>query len=259
MKILVCVKQVPDMDSRFRPDAAGVWFDEADLDWRMNEYDEYAIEQALQLKEQLGEAPEVTVLSIGPDRVLEVIRKALAMGCDRGVHILDPEISMKDPWQVAGIIAACAGGEGFDLVFTGMQSQDRGSAQVGVIAAELMGIPCVTTLVGFSFDNGVITARRELEGGARGVVRLRSPALFTCQSGLNFPRYPTLPNILKSRKKEIRTIPVEEFPTSAPLSATTGFYPPARKGSGIVLEGELSCLVDRLMEILRGKCAAVRL
>jgi electron transfer flavoprotein beta subunit len=259
VKILVCVKQVPDMDSRFRPNAAGVWFDEADLDWRMNEYDEYAVEQALLLKEQLGEAPDVTVLSIGPDRVLEVIRKALAMGCDRGIHVFDPNVVCKDPWQVAGLIAACVGEEVSDLVFTGMQSQDRGSAQVGVLAAEMLGIPCVTTLVGFSFDDGVITARRELEGGARGVAKLGLPALFTCQSGLNSPRYPTLPNILKSRKKEIRTIPVEELPASAPLSATTGFYPPARKGSGIVLEGELSGLVDRLMEILRGKCAAVRL
>ncbi len=253
MKILVCVKQVPDMDSRFRPNAAGVWFDEADLAWRMNEYDEYAVEQALQLKEQFGEVPEVTVLSIGPDRVLEVIRKALALGCDRGVHISDAKVSLKDPWQVAGIIADYAKEERYDLIFTGMQSQDRGSAQVGVFVAELLGIPCVTTLVGFSFDDGVITARRELEGGTRGVVRLTPPALFTCQSGLNFPRYPTLPNILKSKKKDIRTIPVEELPALAPLSVTTGFYPPARKGSGMVLEGELNCLVDRLMEILRGK------
>jgi electron transfer flavoprotein beta subunit len=253
VKILACVKQVPDMDSRFRANAAGVWFDEADLAWRMNEYDEYAVEQALQMKEQLGDAPKVTVLSIGPDRVVEVIRKALALGCDRGVHIRDAEVSLKDPWQVAGTIAGYVKEERYDLIFTGMQSQDRGSAQVGVIAAELLGISCVTTLVGFSFYDGVITARRELEGGARGVVKLRPPALFTCQSGLNFPRYPTLPNILKSKKKDIRTIPVEDLPASAPLSATTGFSPPARKGSGMVIEGELNCLVDRLMEIMRGK------
>jgi electron transfer flavoprotein beta subunit len=258
MKILVCVKQVPDMDSRFRPSAAGTWFDETDLDWRMNEYDEYAVEQALQMKEQLGEAPEVTVLSIGPDRVPEVIRKTLAMGCDRGVHILDPEISMKDPRQVAGIIADYAVGEEFDLIFTGMQSQDRGSAQVGVIVAELLGLSCVTTIVGFAYDNGIITVKRELEGGGRGVVRLRPPALFTCQSGLNSPRYPTLPNILKSRKKEILTIPVDKFPASPPLSITIGFYPPTRKGSGIVLEGDVNLVADSLLEILRGKCTAVR-
>jgi electron transfer flavoprotein beta subunit len=258
VKILVCIKQVPDLDSRFRPNANGVWFDETDLAWLMNEYDEYAVEQAILLKEQLGEAPEVTVLSVGPDRALDVLRKALALGCDSGVHIRDAEASLKDPWQIAGIIAAYAKEEGFDLVFTGMQSRDRGSAQVGVLIAELLGINCVTTIVDFVFDNGVITVKRELEGGSRGVVRLRAPALFTCQSGLNTPRYPTLPNILKSRKKEIRTIPVKDLPASVPLSVTTGFYPPTRNESGIVLEGELDSLADEVAEILRGKCAAVR-
>lgn len=258
MKILVCVKQVPYPDSRFRPNAAATWFDETELDWRMNEYDEFAVEQALLLKEQLEDAADVTVLSIGPDRVLDVIRKALAMGCDRGVHVKDPEISMKDPWQVAGLIAEYAREEGFGLIFTGMQSKDRGSAQVGVFVAELLEIPSVTTLVGFSFAEGIITARRELEGGGRGIVKLRPPALFTCQSGLNNPRYPTLPNILKSRMKDIRMIPAEELPALVPLSVTAGFYAPARKGRGIVLEGELDSLAEGLLEILRGKCAAVR-
>ena len=148
MKILVCVKQVPDMESRFKPDGSGTWFEEADLAFRMNEYDEYAVEQAVQLKEQLGGETELTVLSIGPDRVNEAIKKALAMGCDRGVHVQDPAVSLKDPWQIASIIAAHAAGQGYDLIFTGMQSQDRGSAQVGVILAELLGIPCATTLSG---------------------------------------------------------------------------------------------------------------
>src|SRR5574340_1395805 len=101
MKILVCIKQVPDMESRFNVNAGGNWYDEADLAWRMNEYDEYAVEQAVRLKEQLGDTPEVTVLSIGPDRVGEAIKKALAMGCDRAVHVLDPASSTRDPWQIA--------------------------------------------------------------------------------------------------------------------------------------------------------------
>ena len=188
MKILVCVKQVPDMESRFKPNSAGTWYDEADLAWRMNEYDEYAVEQAVKLKEQLGDAPEVTVLSIGPDRVVEAIKKALAMGCDRGVHVQDPAALLKDPWQIAGIIANYAREQGFDLIFTGMQSQDRGSAQVGVTVAELLGIASTTTLVGFAYDDGLITAKRELEGGIKGVVKLRTPALVTCQLGLNIPR-----------------------------------------------------------------------
>src|SRR5512145_1227914 len=116
MKILVCVKQVPDMSSRFRPDGAGTWYAEAELAFRVNEYDECAIEQAIKLKEQLGGAPEVTALSIGPARVGEAIRKALAMGCDRGLHVDDPEPAQRDPFQIASIIAAHAREGGHDLI-----------------------------------------------------------------------------------------------------------------------------------------------
>ncbi|MFZ2949122.1 MAG: electron transfer flavoprotein subunit beta/FixA family protein [Desulfuromonadaceae bacterium] len=258
MKILVCIKQVPDMESRFKANSRGIWFDEADLAWRMNEYDEYAVEQAVQLKEQLGDAPDVTVISIGPDRVSEAIKKALAMGCDRAVHIQDPDAATKDPWQIASAIAAFARDKGFDLVFTGMQSQDRGSAQVGITVAELLDIPCTTTLVGFAYDNGVVTARRELEGGVKGVVKLKTPALVTCQMGLNVPRYPTLPNIMKSKKKELLVIPVAELLQEEALSSTTSFHPPAKKGGGLVLEGEVGHLVDELVAILKEKTAFLR-
>ena len=137
MKILVCIKQVPDMESKFKIDAAGTWYDNADLAWRLNEYDEYAVEQAVRLKEQLGEG-DITVLSIGPDKVKEAMKKALAMGCDRGVHVSDEAVSGKEPYQIASIVAAFAGDKSFDVIFTGMQSQDRGSGQVGVMLAEML-------------------------------------------------------------------------------------------------------------------------
>ena len=258
MKILVCIKQVPDMESRFKPNGQGVWYDEADLAWRMNEYDEYAVEQAVQLKEQLGDAPEITVLSIGPDRVGEAIKKALAMGCDRAVHIQDPAAAGKDPWQVASIIAAYAKDQGFDLIFTGLQSQDRGSAQVGATLSELLGLSCTTTIVGFAYDNGTITAKRELEGGIKGVVKLKTPAVVTCQLGLNVPRYPTLPNIMKAKKKEIQAIPVADLLKEEPLANTVSFHPPAKKGGGIVLEGDVGALVDQLVNILKDKTAVLR-
>jgi electron transfer flavoprotein beta subunit len=258
MNILVCIKQVPDMESRFKPNTGGDWYDETDLAWRMNEYDEYAVEQAVQLKEQLGNAPDLTVLSIGPDRVREAIKKALAMGCDRGVHVQEPAAQFRDPWQIASIIATYAGGLDFDLIFTGMQSQDRGSAQVGVTVAELLDIPCATTLIGFSFDNGVITAKRELEGGIKGIVKLKTPALLTCQMGLNIPRYPTLPNIMKSRKKEIDIIPVADLLQEQELTGTASIYLPATKGSGIVLEGDVSDMVDQLIAILKEQTTVVR-
>jgi electron transfer flavoprotein beta subunit len=258
MKILVCIKQVPDMESRFTVNSGGDWYDESDLAFRMNEYDEYAVEQAVQLKEQLGNTPDITVLSIGPDRVVEMLKKALAIGCDRSVHIRDPAPHTRDPWQMASIIVAFARDKGFGLIFTGMQSQDRGSAQVGVTVAELLGIPCTTAIVGFAYDNGVINAKRELEGGLKGVVKLRAPALLTCQTGLNVPRYPTLPNILKAKKKELLEIPVSDLLREQSLTATADIYPPPHKGAGIVLEGNVNDMADRLVGILKDKTTVVR-
>lgn len=258
MKLLVCVKQVPDMESRFKPNGQGTWFEEADLAWRMNEYDEYAVEQAVQLREQLGDAAELTVLSIGPDRVVEAIKKALAMGCDKAVHVVDDAVAGKDPWQIAAIITAHAKGVGYDLIFTGMQSQDRGSAQVGGTVAEELGYACATTLVGFAYDNGTITAKRELEGGIKGAARLATPALVTCQLGLNTPRYPTLPNIMKAKKKEILSIPVADLLTVDPLAVTASFHPPAKKGCGVILEGDVGPMVDQLLGILKEKTAVLR-
>ncbi|WP_243372715.1 electron transfer flavoprotein subunit beta/FixA family protein [Geotalea sp. SG265] len=258
MKILVCIKQVPDMESRFKVNSSGDWYSDADLAFRINEYDEYAVEQAVQLREQQGDSCELTVLSIGPDRVQEAIKKALAMGCDRGVHIQDNDVHKKDPWQIASIIAAYAKGKGYDLIFTGMQSQDRGSAQVGVTVAELLGHACATTLVGFEYADGAVKAKRELEGGVKGVVRLKIPALVTCQLGLNIPRYPTLPNIMKAKKKEIEAVPVASLLGEQPLSVTASFYPPAKKGGGIVLEGDVADLSDKLISILKEKTAVLR-
>ena len=258
MKILVCIKQVPDMESRFRPDGSGVWFSETDLAFRMNEYDEYAVEQAVRLREQLGGDTELTVLSIGPDRVLEAMKKALAMGCDRGVQVQDPAVHLKDPWQIASIIAGYAAKENFDLIFTGLQSQDRGSAQVGVTVAEILNYACATTVVGFEYADGQVTVKRELEGGIKGTVRLGIPALVTCQLGLNVPRYPTLPNIMKAKKKEILAIPVAELLHEEPRCVTASFYPPAKKGGGVVLEGDIATQVDTLLGILREKTTVLR-
>ncbi|MBK5273970.1 MAG: electron transfer flavoprotein subunit beta/FixA family protein [Desulfuromonadales bacterium] len=258
MKILVCIKQVPDLESRFKPDAAGVWFSDTDLAFRMNEYDEYAVEQAVRLREQLGDSAELTVLSIGPDRVVEAVKKALAMGCDRAVHVQDTAVHLKDPWQIASIIAAYAGDQGFDLIFTGMQSQDRGSAQVGVSLAEQLGVACATTLVGFEYADGAITAKRELEGGIKGVVKLRTPVLVTCQLGLNTPRYPTLPNIMKAKRKEITAIPVAELLKEEARTTATSFHHPAKKGSGLILEGDVGDLVEKVIGILKEKTSVLR-
>lgn len=258
MKILVCVKQVADLESKFKPNAEGTWYDETDLAFRMNEYDEYAVEQAVRLKEQLGGAPDVTVLSLGPDRVVEPIKKALAMGCDRGVQLKDDESRRKDPWQIATAIAAFSRDRKFDVLFFGMQSQDRGSAQVGPLVAEMLDLPCVTTVVSFAFSEGVITAKRELEGGLKCGVKFAAPAVVTCQLGLNKPRYPTLPNIMKAKKKELLTHPAADFMKSDALATVQKFASPEKRGNCVILEGEVSDLADRLIAVLKEQTALVR-
>ncbi|MBN2385512.1 MAG: electron transfer flavoprotein subunit beta/FixA family protein [Anaerolineales bacterium] len=258
MKILVCIKQVPDMESRFKVNRDGTWIEEQDLAFRMNEYDEFAVEQAVQTKEQLGTDVDVTVLSLGPGRVTEALKKALAMGCDRAVHIQDEASAQKEPWQIAGLIAAYARGQAYDLVFTGLQSQDRGSAQVGVLLAELLGMVCVTTVIDFALKGTSVSVSRELEGGLKAAVQFDLPAVVTCQLGLNTPRYPTLPNIMKARQKELLVVPAADLLLEQALTATEKMYPPARKEGGLVLEGEIDDLADRLLAVLKEKTTVLR-
>lgn len=257
MNILVCIKQIPDMESKFKVNSSGNWYETTDLAWRINEYDEYAIEQAVQLKEQVGAEADLTVFCIGPDRVKESIKKALAMGCDRGVHVADENVHLKDPFEIASMIASFARDKNFDLIFTGMQSQDRGSAQVGVLTAELLGLPSITTIVDFAYDGGRIDAKRELEGGIKAKVSCDAPALVTCQLGLNTPRYPTLPNIMKAKKKELLTLAVESLLEVQGKQETASIYPPEKKGGGLVLEGDSGALADQLIKILKEKTAVL--
>ncbi|MDK9705752.1 MAG: electron transfer flavoprotein subunit beta/FixA family protein [Desulforhopalus sp.] len=256
MKILVCIKQVPDMESKFMVDAGGTWYAKTDLAWRMNEYDEYAVEQAVQLKEQVKDA-DLTVLCIGSDQVKETMKKALAMGCDRGAHIADDNAAAKEPFEIAGIIAEYAQDKSFDLIFTGMQSQDRGSAQVGVLVAEMLGLPSVSTVVHFAYAGGEVTAKRELEGGVKACVKVQAPVVITCQLGMNTPRYPTLPNIMKAKKKELLSIPVAGLLKVDARQETAKMYFPEKKGGGLVLEGDLAEMADKLIKILKEKTAVL--
>ena len=256
MKILVCIKQVPDMESKFQIDGAKTWYATESLAWRMNEYDEYGVEQAAQVKEQAG-GGDITVLCIGPDRVQETMKKALAMGCDRGVHVKDDNSSMRDPYEISSIIAAFAKDKQFDLIFTGMQSQDRGSGQVGLLAAGQLGLAAVSTIVDFQHDGSTFIVKRELEGGLKAVVKTAAPALFTCQLGLNKPRYPTLPNIMKAKKKELKTVAVEDLLTVSAFSSTTAMFVPEKKSDGLILEGEAADLADSLIALLQEKTSVL--
>ena len=253
MKILVCIKQVPDMESKFKINEK--WYDTNDLAWRMNEYDEYGVEQAVQLKEQAGDS-DITVLCIGPARVKETMKKALAMGCDRGAHIEDDSVD-RDPYTMASIIAEFAKDKGFDVVFCGMQSQDRSSGQVGILVAEILGIPGISTVVDFDYKDGKAAVKRELEGGIKSLISTTIPALFTCQLGLNTPRYPTLPNIMKAKKKELLSVPVDTLLKVASGQETADLFFPEKKGSGLVLEGDPAEIAERLIQILKEKTTVI--
>ncbi len=257
MKILVCVKQVPDMESKFKIDSSSKWYDQSDLVYKINEYDEYAAEEAVRLKEKISDA-QLTVLSIGPERVKDVIRKVLAMGADRGVHILDNEEYLKDPFQKASIIAEYAKSENFDVIFTGLQSQDRGSAQVAPLLAGMLDYAFVSTIVSFEYNEGYAALERELEGGLRAKVKAKLPVVLACQLGLNTPRYPTLPNIMKAKRKELKTVNVDELLKVEPLVETEKVYFPERKAGGIVLEGKSDEMADELIKILKDKTQVVK-
>jgi len=250
MNVLVCLKQVADLESRFIVPAGGSWFEETDLAFRINEYDEFAVEAAVQLKEKLGDV-QVTVLSLGPQRSAEALKKALAMGADQAVHLLDPESPQKDSWQVANYIAEWSQGKGFDLILTGLQSQDRGSGQVSMMLAELLDVNSVSCAVALELVGDRLSVERELEGGVRAQVELSTPALVSCQLGLNQPRYPTLPNIMKAKKKPFETIDVGEA-VGARLEVEE-IGSPAKAGAAELIEGDLASQVAKVVSILKDK------
>jgi electron transfer flavoprotein beta subunit len=204
MKIAVCLKQVPARDAQPRVDESRTWIREGDASFELNEPDAYALEEGLRLKERHG--GEVVVCSAGPARVAQALREALARGADRAIHIEDDRLAAADAFAVAGALAEAMRGEGFDLILTGLQSDDQGFAQVGVVLAELLGMPHATIIMEVAVQDGSLRVKRELEGGWFQWVAMPLPALLTIQSGINQLRYATLKGIMAAKKKEIRKV-----------------------------------------------------
>jgi electron transfer flavoprotein beta subunit len=202
MKIAVCIKQVPTRDWQPRLNDAGTWIREQDATYEMNEPDAYALEESLRLKEKHG--GEVVVCSAGPSRVAQVIREALARGADRAIHVEDDALASADAFAVAGALAAAMKDEQFDLILTGLQSDDQGFAQTGVILAERLGLPHATIIMEVQASDGTLRVKRELEGGWFQWVAMPQPAVLTIQSGINQLRYATLKGIMAAKKKEVR-------------------------------------------------------
>ena len=205
MKIAVCIKQVPTREGQPRLNESRTWVREADASFEMNEPDQYAVEAALRLREKHG--GEVVVCSAGPVRVTQVIREALARGADRAIHVEDDRLAAGDAAATAEALAVAMRDERFDLVLTGLQSDDQGFAQTGVILAERLGMPHATIVMEVQAVDGGVRVKRELEGGWSQWVEMPLPALLTIQSGINHVRYATLKGIMAAKKKEIRRMP----------------------------------------------------
>jgi electron transfer flavoprotein beta subunit len=202
MRIAVCIKQVPTRDWQPRLNDSKTWIREQDASFEMNEPDQYALEESLRLKEKHG--GEVVVCSAGPARVSQVIREALARGADRAIHVEDDGLGSADGFVVADALASAMKDEQFDLILTGLQSDDQGFAQTGVILGERLGMPHATIIMEVQVDGSGLRVKRELEGGWFQWVSMPLPSVLTIQSGINQLRYATLKGIMAAKKKEIR-------------------------------------------------------
>lgn len=204
MNIYVCLKQVPDTETKIKLNADTSGIDPAGIKWIMSPYDEFAVEEALRLREK-NAGSTVTVLSAGPARVVETIRTALAMGADNGIHIELPETA--DNNMAAKALAGALKKEAkVDIIFSGKEAIDDGAAQTSQLIAEYFGIPYVTVALGAEYAASSVKCKREIEGGAFEMVEATLPALIAAQKGMNEPRYASLPNIMKAKKKEVKSL-----------------------------------------------------
>jgi electron transfer flavoprotein beta subunit len=248
MKIVVAIKQVPERDAQIHVASDGKWIDESDLNYAINEPDAYALEEALQLKEKNG--GEVVVLCAGPERVTSTLREALAKGADRAIHIEADDLGDRDTLGVAQILADAVKAESPDLILTGLQSDDLGLGQTGVVLAELLGVPHATIIMQVEVVDGCLKVKRELEDGWFQHVEMPLPALLTIQSGGNKLRYATLMGIKKAKTKETKTVTPS---TSAGARAITleRVYLPEKQKKTEMLTGTPTEVATKLVEKLK--------
>ena len=254
MKILVAIKQVPSRDSQLKTASSGTWIDSTDLTSEINEPDAYALEEALQLREQHG--GEVIALCAGPDRASSSIREALAKGADRAVHIVEGNLEAADSFHLGQLLAKAIAAETPDLVLTGLQSDDFGYGQTGVVVAELLGLPHATIIMQVEAANGSIRVKRELEDGWFQHITLPLPAVLTIQSGINKLRYATLMGIKKARTKEVKATTAAELGVSLQAGVIIEkVYAPSRSKQTVMIEGspqeQAAQLVEKLQREVR--------
>ncbi|MGQ0647484.1 MAG: electron transfer flavoprotein subunit beta/FixA family protein [Gemmatimonadaceae bacterium] len=244
MRIAVCIKRVPEMDGTFRIAASGTAVDEAGLKWDMSDFDGYAVEAALQLTERLG-AGDVTVISLGGDIVQETLRKALSMGCARAVQLRTDQVPF-DPFAIASALAAELQGGAYDLIMFGKMSIDSANGAVGLMVAELLGMPMVHGCSKLDITGGTGTARREVEGGGE-LVSFPLPAVVSIDEGIARPRYPSLKGIMAAKKKPMDLKPAQLGPVR--LTVQKMDLPGQRAAGRIICEG--AAAVPELVRLLQ--------
>ncbi|HVU45858.1 MAG TPA: electron transfer flavoprotein subunit beta/FixA family protein [Terracidiphilus sp.] len=250
MKIIAAIKQVPERDAQVRIDSAGKWIDEADLQYAMNEPDAYALEEALQLKEKAG--GEVIVLSAGPERVGQTIREGLAKGADRAIHVVCDDLASRDALGVARLLAEAIKAENPDLILTGLQSEDLGLGQTGVIVAELLGLPHTSLILQVEKTDSGLKVKRELEEGWFQSIELPTPAVLTIQSGGTKLRYATLMGIKRAKTKEVRMVNATDLGVNAaPVVTLDAIMLPKKQKSTQILDGSAKEAAAALVEKLK--------
>jgi electron transfer flavoprotein beta subunit len=255
MKFIVSVKQVPSRDSTLKADGNGTWLDESDLTHEMNEPDAYALEEALQLKEKLG--GEVVVISLGPAGVTQTIREALAKGADRAIHV-QTERPPIDALASAQLLAKAIGPEAPDFVLTGLQSDDLGFGQTGVLVAEILGFAHATIVMEVEPQEGSVRVKRELEDGWYQHVTMPLPVVLTIQSGIKRLRYATLMGIKKAKAKEIKVLDGSDLQGQAGnATETVRVYMPERNKQLQILSGDPKQIAHQLVEKLRFEARAL--
>lgn len=256
MKILVAIKQVPVRDSVLRVPPGASWIDESDLEYEINEPDAYALEEALQLKEAYG--GEVVAVCAGPERNSSTIREALAKGADRAIHVEVEDISAWDTLGTARLLAAAIAPEAPDLLLTGLQSDDLGGGQTGVVLAELLGRPHATIVMQVEVNGTQVRVKRELEDGYFQYVSMPLPAVLTIQSGIKKLRYATLMGIKKAKTKEVKSIPAATLGiVREPAYQVLGVSLPRRSGQTVMLEGDARSVATQLVEKLKTEAHAL--
>lgn len=264
MDILVCMKQVPDTETKIQINPEGTGIVTEGIKYVMNPYDEFCVEEALRIKEKSGGT--VTIVSMGPQRATEAIRTGLAMGADKGVHLNDAAFEGADSYATAKALAAAIKSLSYDIILAGKQAVDEDNAQVYAALAEMLDIPHVSivTKLEVADDGKSATAEREVEGGAKEVIQTSLPVLIAAQKGLNEPRYASLPGIMKAKKKPIDQVDVagsglsaDEVGEKGSKVKLTKFSLPPEREAGKVLEGEPEEVAAELTKLLREEAKAI--